>query len=46
MAEEEMTRIGAWIAAALRHPDDEAELTRLAGEVRDCCRQFAVPGVG
>ncbi len=45
MGEAEMIRIGGWIAAALRRPDDEAGLSRLAAEVRDCCRQFPVPGI-
>src|SRR5690242_4485669 len=45
MGEAEMIRIAGWIAAALRQPDDEAALSRLATDVRDCCRQFPVPGI-
>ncbi|HVW03896.1 MAG TPA: serine hydroxymethyltransferase [Vicinamibacterales bacterium] len=46
MAESDMTQIGAWIANALRHHDDEEALARLANDVRDCCRRFPVPGIG
>jgi glycine hydroxymethyltransferase len=46
MTESDMTRIGAWIAGALRHHDDTDALARLANDVRDWCRRFPVPGIG
>jgi glycine hydroxymethyltransferase len=46
MGESDMIRIAHWIVAALRQHGDAAALQRLAVEVRDCCRQFAVPGIG
>lgn len=45
MGESEMARIGGWIVTALRRHDDDAALARVATEVRDCCRQFPVPGI-
>jgi glycine hydroxymethyltransferase len=45
MGESEMARIGGWIVTALRRHDDDEALASLATEVRDCCRQFPVPGI-
>jgi glycine hydroxymethyltransferase len=39
----EMKRIGAWMVAALKSPDDAALHTRIRGEVFDLCQQFPVP---
>ena len=46
MDEADMTRIGGWIVQALRRHNDSEAITRLANDVRDFCRGFAVPGVG
>ena len=46
MDEADMARIGLWIVLALKRHNDPAALDRLAGEVRDFCRRFPVPGVG
>ncbi|MEO0324993.1 MAG: serine hydroxymethyltransferase [Myxococcota bacterium] len=41
----EMTRLAGWIAEVVAAPEDEARLTRIAGEVKDLCDQFPAPGV-
>ena len=43
MGPDEMRRIGAWMIAALRSPEDEALLNKVRGEIRDLCAQFPVP---
>lgn len=43
MREPEMAQIAAWIGEVLMYPDDEARLSRIAGEVADLCRHFPVP---
>lgn len=45
MDEADMARIAGWIVDALRHPRDEDGLGRIAGEVRDLCRRYPVPGI-
>lgn len=45
MREDDMRVIAGWMDAALCHPEDAATLSRLAGEVRDFCRRFPLPGV-
>lgn len=45
MKQKEMTRIAAWILAALAAVDDDAALERIRGEVREFCRDYPVPGV-
>ncbi len=40
MKEPEMRRIGAWIARALEHRNDEAALDRIRGEVAELAGQF------
>jgi len=45
MGTDEMTRIGDWILAALKSPDDTARLTRIRGEVAEMCEQFPVPAM-
>jgi glycine hydroxymethyltransferase len=45
MREADMQAIAAWMVDALRHSDDAARLSRLAGEVREFCRRFPLPGV-
>jgi glycine hydroxymethyltransferase len=43
MGTDEMRRIGFWILAALRSPNDEELLKEIRGEVRELCQQFPVP---
>ncbi len=45
MKEAEMKRVGAWILRVLRAPEDEANLTKVRGEIRDFCQSFPVPGI-
>jgi glycine hydroxymethyltransferase len=45
MKEGEMSQLGAWMLEALRNHEDEAVLTRLKGEVEQCCSGFPVPGI-
>jgi glycine hydroxymethyltransferase len=43
MGGDEMQRIGRWIAALLRSPNDQSLAQRVAGEVAELCRTFPVP---
>jgi glycine hydroxymethyltransferase len=43
MGVDEMRRIGAWMLAALRSPDDAAVTRRIRGEVSTMCKSFPVP---
>jgi glycine hydroxymethyltransferase len=43
MGVDEMKRVGGWIYEALTHPQDEAILDRIAGEIRDLSEGFPVP---
>jgi glycine hydroxymethyltransferase len=43
MKTDQMRTIGAWILAALRAPEDEANLNKIRGEIRELCQQFPVP---
>jgi glycine hydroxymethyltransferase len=43
MLEGDMERIAGWIVEALRHPED-ARLSRLSKDVRDCGVAFPIPG--
>ena len=43
MGEDEMRKIGHWIHQALTHPEDEAVLERIAGEIGELCESFPVP---
>jgi glycine hydroxymethyltransferase len=43
MGTDEMRKIGAWMLAALRAPEDVAVLERTRGEIRQLCAQFPVP---
>ena len=43
MGTDEMKRIGGWMLAALKSPDDASLHTRIRGEVFDLCQQFPVP---
>jgi glycine hydroxymethyltransferase len=39
----EMRRIGGWMLAVLRAPDDEPISRRIRGEISELCRHFPVP---
>jgi glycine hydroxymethyltransferase len=43
MGSDEMCRIGLWMLAALRAPNDESVFNRIRGEIRALCKQFPVP---
>jgi glycine hydroxymethyltransferase len=43
MKEEEMRRIGDWIADVLESPDDEELQDRIRGQVEELCRGFPLP---
>jgi len=45
MKQAEMARIGAWFSRVAEHVADEAELDRIAGEVREFCAGFPCPGI-
>lgn len=45
MGEEDMRRIGVWITDALRRREDATQIERLAAQVREFSRAFAVPGL-
>jgi glycine hydroxymethyltransferase len=42
----EMTRVGAWIIAALKSADNAEALERIRGEIREFCQSYPVPGIG
>jgi glycine hydroxymethyltransferase len=46
MKEDEMKRLGQWIAKALREHEDEQVLAGLKAEIEECCGRFPVPGIG
>ncbi len=41
----EMRRVADWIAEVVEHIEDDAALTRIAGEVADLCAAFPPPGI-
>jgi glycine hydroxymethyltransferase len=45
MKEPDMVRIAAWMNEVIAHIEDETAITRIAGEVREYCRNFPAPGV-
>ncbi len=45
MKEADMLRIAAWMDQVIAHIEDEATIARIAGEVREYCRNFPAPGV-
>lgn len=46
MAESDMRLLAGWMVEALKSPENDDVLDRLAGQVRAHCRQFPVPGIG
>jgi len=45
MGPKEMEQIATWMAEVADHPQDEARLGRIAGEVKELCSGFPVPGI-
>ena len=45
MGADEMIRLGDWMNAVVAAPDDEALLSKIAGDVKEMCDQFPAPGV-
>jgi glycine hydroxymethyltransferase len=45
MREDDLRRLGTWIVAALRAPEDPRRLERLRHEVETHCARFPVPGL-
>ena len=43
MGVDQMKQIGNWIVEAVSHPDDEAVLNGILGQVHDLCQHFPVP---
>jgi glycine hydroxymethyltransferase len=46
MKEGEMKKVGAWILQILRVPEDQANISRVQGEIREMTKSFPVPGIG
>ncbi len=45
MKEPEMAQIASWFSRVAEHVTSEAELDKIAGEVRDLCASFPCPGI-
>ncbi|MDI1431242.1 serine hydroxymethyltransferase [Polyangium sorediatum] len=45
MGPKEMELIAGWMAEVADHPQDEARITRIAGEVKELCQSFPAPGI-
>ena len=45
MKENEMEKIGLWIAGALKNHDNETVLSGIKKEVEELCLKFPVPGL-
>ncbi len=45
MKQDEMKKVGHWILAILRAPEDESVAVRVQGEIREFCKTFPVPGI-
>lgn len=45
MGVDEMKRLAGWMDEVAQHLDDDATLTRIAGEVRELCGRFPAPGL-
>ncbi len=43
MGSDEMKTLGNWMADVIESPDDEALASRIAGEIRELCKDFPVP---
>lgn len=45
MGSDEMKKLAAWMDQVVRAPDDETEIARIAGEVKELCKNFPPPGI-
>ena len=45
MKEAEMEKLGDWMARAIENVDNDAELEKIAGEVKELCKDFDCPGI-
>jgi glycine hydroxymethyltransferase len=45
MGPDEMKKLAAWMNQVVAAPDDQALLTRVAGEVKELCDGFPAPGI-
>lgn len=45
MKEPEMKKLGLWMARAITAAADDAELAKIAAEVKECCVNFPCPGI-
>jgi glycine hydroxymethyltransferase len=45
MGKPEMERLAKWMARVAENLENEAELDKIAGEVRELCRSFPAPGI-
>ena len=45
MGASEMERLGNWMADVVNDVENEALISRIAGEIKDLCDQFPAPGV-
>ncbi|MDC3954264.1 serine hydroxymethyltransferase [Polyangium jinanense] len=45
MGPKEMGLIAGWMAEVADHPQDEARIARIAGEVKELCTSFPAPGI-
>ena len=43
MGIDQMKQIGEWIVESLSHPDDDAVMTSIRGQISDMCQHFPVP---
>ncbi|MBM3231250.1 serine hydroxymethyltransferase [Candidatus Peregrinibacteria bacterium] len=45
MKEPEMKKLGDWMNRAIIAASDDAALAKIAGEVKECCKDFPCPGI-
>jgi glycine hydroxymethyltransferase len=45
MGKPEMERLAAWMGRVAENLENEAELDKICGEVRELCRSFPAPGI-
>lgn len=45
MKTDEMKKVGAWILDVLKHVDQDSELERIRGEIKEFAADFPVPGI-
>lgn len=45
MGADEMKKLARWMNQVVRAPEDEALLSRIAAEVKECCDAFPAPGL-